>query len=73
MREDSGNLEAARALNVHEETVGSLDETLKLVKLSLIFGRGVEEVVIDLGERGKIIENEWRRYKNNKQVKNIER
>ncbi len=42
------HLEAAGALDVHEEAVGLLNKTLKLVELALVGGRGVKEIVIDL-------------------------
>jgi len=48
VREDGGDLEAARALDVHEKRVGGLYETLELVLTSLELGRRVEKIV---GER----------------------
>lgn len=44
MREDSSNMEAARALDIHEEGVGRLYQSLELV-LGLFLGlRRVEEI-----------------------------
>lgn len=44
VRENSGDGEAARALDVHEERVRVLDQTLQLVALLLLLGRGVNEI-----------------------------
>jgi hypothetical protein len=42
--EDSGNVEASWALNIHEETVRSLDQALELVLVLLVSGRWVKEI-----------------------------
>ena len=47
VREDGGDLEAARALDVHEERVGRLDETLQLVLTGLVLSGRVQQVVRD--------------------------
>lgn len=44
MGEDSDNVEASGALNVHEEGVRGLDQALKLVLLLLIGSGGVEQI-----------------------------
>lgn len=44
VREDGGDLEASRALDVHEERVGLGHNLLELVGASLNLGRGVEKV-----------------------------
>lgn len=44
MREDGGDLEASRALDVHEERVGLGHNLLELVGASLNLGGGVEKV-----------------------------
>ena len=44
VREDGGDSEAARALDVHEERVGVLHKSLELVAASLLLGGGVEKV-----------------------------
>jgi len=44
VREDSGDGEAARALDVHEERVGVGHKSLELVSASLLLLRGVEKV-----------------------------
>ena len=44
MREHSCNGESARALDVHEERVGALDQTLELVAVLLLLVRWVNEV-----------------------------
>ena len=44
MRENSGDGEAARALDVHEERVGVLYEPLELVALGLLLSGGVKKV-----------------------------
>jgi len=44
MREDGGNAEAPRTLDVHEVRVGGLYEALQLVLLRLGLSRGVEEI-----------------------------
>jgi hypothetical protein len=43
MREHGGDLEAAGALDIHEEGVGALYEALELVQLRLVVGRRVEQ------------------------------
>jgi len=45
--EHGGDLEAAGALDVHEEGVGRLDETLELVLAGLVLGGRVQQVVRD--------------------------
>jgi len=47
MTEHGGDLEAARALHVHEEAVGVLYQALELVLLFLVDSRRVQQVVID--------------------------
>lgn len=55
------HLEAARALDVHEEAVGLLDQALELVQLGLIgSGRG-EQVVVDLRKRKAAISSVFAR------------
>lgn len=49
VREDSGDLHAAGALDVHEEAVGSLDQSLELVLASLVLVGRVEEIVFQDG------------------------
>jgi len=44
VREDGGDGEASRALDVHEERAGSRDKGLELVLAGLSGGRGVEKV-----------------------------
>lgn len=44
VREDGGDSEAARALDVHEERVGVLHKSLELVRASLLLGGGVQKV-----------------------------
>ena len=44
VRENSGDGEAARALDVHEERVGALNQTLELVAVLLLLVRWVNEV-----------------------------
>ena len=44
MRKDGRNGKAARALDVHEERVGALDQTLELVAVLLLLVRWVNEV-----------------------------
>ena len=44
MREHGGDSEAARALDVHEERVRALNQTLELVAAGLMLRRGVGEV-----------------------------
>jgi len=44
VREDGGDLEAAGALDVHEERVGLGHDLLELVGAGLSLGGGVEEV-----------------------------
>jgi hypothetical protein len=48
MREDGGDLDTAGALDVHEEAVGALNQSLELVLASLIRFGGVEEIVFQL-------------------------
>lgn len=49
VRENSGNVEASRALNIHEETVGGLNQSLELVLGLLVGERWVEEVLGHFG------------------------
>jgi hypothetical protein len=42
--ENCGNLEAPWALDVHEEAIGALHKTLKLVGLCLLFGGRIQEI-----------------------------
>lgn len=44
VREDGGDGEATRALDVHEERVGVLHKSLELVAASLLLGGGVKKV-----------------------------
>ncbi|SNX83258.1 uncharacterized protein MEPE_01965 [Melanopsichium pennsylvanicum] len=44
VREDSGDGEATRALDVHEERVGVLHKSLELVAASLLLSGGVKKV-----------------------------
>ena len=44
MRKDGRNGKAARALDVHEERVGALNQTLELVAVLLLLVRWVNEV-----------------------------
>ena len=44
MGEDGGDGEAAGALDVHEERVGALNQTLELVAVLLLLVRWVNEV-----------------------------
>lgn len=46
MREDGGDVNAARALDVHEEAVGGLHEPLELVLPLLDGGVGMQQVVL---------------------------
>jgi hypothetical protein len=41
---NSGNLEASRTLNVHEETIGALHKTLELVCAGLRLGGRIQEI-----------------------------
>jgi len=41
---DGGNLEASRALNVHEKAIGALYETLELVSSGLLLRCGVQQI-----------------------------
>jgi len=52
VREDGGDVDAAGALDVHEEAVGRLHQTLELVLPLLNCGVGVQEVVLQEGVRG---------------------
>ena len=52
MREHGGDLEATRALDIHEKAVRLLNETLQLVLLVLVVGGGVQEVVVDRHDAG---------------------
>jgi hypothetical protein len=47
-RGQDSHLEAARALDVHEEAVGALHQALQLVDAGLMVGGGVEEVEVGL-------------------------
>jgi len=42
VRENSGDLEASRALHIHEEAVGRLYEALELVLLGLVLSRRIQ-------------------------------
>lgn len=44
MREDGGDLEATRALDVHEKRAGLGDDSLELVLTLTLLGGGVEEI-----------------------------
>lgn len=44
MGEEGGDVEAARALNVHEETVWGLNQALKLVLVLFVGRRWVKEI-----------------------------
>jgi hypothetical protein len=44
MTENCGNLEASRTLDVHEVTIGTLNETLELVCAGLSLGGGIQEI-----------------------------
>jgi hypothetical protein len=44
MTENSGNLKASRALNIHKERVGALHEALELVGSSLQLCGGVQQI-----------------------------
>jgi hypothetical protein len=44
MAKNSGDLKAARAFDVHKETIGALYKALELVGSGLMFGGGVEEI-----------------------------
>jgi len=44
MAENRGNVEAARALDVHKVRVGRLHQSLKLVRALFLFNRRVEEI-----------------------------
>jgi len=44
VREDSRDREATGALDIHEEGVGRLHETLELVLPGLVLGGGVKEI-----------------------------
>jgi len=48
--EDGGYAETARALDVHEERVGGLDQALELVAPLLKLPRGVEQIDITHGD-----------------------
>lgn len=56
VREDGGDGEAARALDVHEERVGVGHKSLELVAASLLLGGGVEKVDSESLRRGKNVE-----------------
>lgn len=45
--ENSGDVHATRAADIHEERVGRLDESLLLVFLGLSGGIGVQQVVLN--------------------------
>merc|ERR1719183_948671 len=51
MGEDRGDLEAAGALDVHEEGIGGLNQALELVLLLLLLRAGVQQV--DIHGEGK--------------------
>jgi hypothetical protein len=53
MAEDGGDLEAARALHIHEEAVGALHQTLQLVLSRLKVRRRIQEVVVDRHRDGE--------------------
>ena len=44
VRENSGDVEASGALNIHEEGVGRLNESLQFVLAFLGRGRGVKKI-----------------------------
>ncbi len=45
------HVKAARALDIHEEAVGGLNETLQLVLALLVRGIGVEKIILNLCAR----------------------
>ena len=47
---DGGDLQATRALDIHEEAVRGLHQALELVLLLLVRGTGVEKVILNLHE-----------------------
>ena len=51
MGEDGGDLQTAVAADIHEEAVGTLDETLKLVLLSLKFGVRMKKIELHTIDR----------------------
>lgn len=53
VRENSGDGEAARALDIHEERVGVLHKSLELVLLSLVLRSWVEKVDGESLKKGK--------------------
>ena len=53
MREHCGDLEARGALDIHEEAVGALYESLKLVLASFNVGVWVQEIVFQLNHQGE--------------------
>jgi hypothetical protein len=48
MANKCSHLEATRALNVHEEAVGALNETLELVVLGFSSSGGVKQILFNL-------------------------
>ena len=45
VRENSGDMKASGALDIHEETVGRLNQSLQLVLGLLVGLRGVEQIL----------------------------
>jgi hypothetical protein len=53
--EHDGDVEAARALDVHEVAVGALDQALELVLAGLSLGVGVKEILA----HGAVVDGGW--------------
>lgn len=49
MTEHSGNLKAARTLDVHEEAIWALHKPLELVSVGLLFGGRVQKIDRHIG------------------------
>lgn len=47
MAEDSGDVETSRALDIHEERVRGLNQSLELMLLGFVNSRRVQQVMID--------------------------
>jgi hypothetical protein len=53
--ENSGNLETSGTLDVHEETIGTLYKTLKLVHTGLSLGGRIQEIDRHIDETYKSV------------------
>ena len=54
--ENCGDLVTSRALDVHEEGVGVLDQTLQLALALFLLGEGVQQILCELKTQSKVID-----------------